>query len=70
MANYIHGWDAFKERVMKDYSLERVQEITWVDKDLIREAARMYAKTKPAGINWGVPTEQNNNCTDFTRATI
>jgi len=68
--NYVHGWDAFRERVMKDYSPEKVQEITWVDKDLIRESARMYATTKPAGINWGVPTEQNNNCTDFTRATI
>jgi len=68
--NYIHGWDPFKERVMKDYPLERVQEITWVDKELIREAARMYATTKPAGLQWGVPTEQNINCTDFTRTAI
>ncbi len=68
--NYVHGWDAFTERVMKDYPLEKVQEITWVDKDLIRTAARMYAKTKPAAIHWGVPTEQNNNCTDFTRTAI
>jgi anaerobic selenocysteine-containing dehydrogenase len=30
----------------------------------------MYAKTKPAAIHWGVPTEQNNNCTDFTRTAI
>jgi anaerobic selenocysteine-containing dehydrogenase len=68
--NYIHGWDAFKERVMKDYPLEKVQEITWVDKEQIREAARMYATTKPAGLQWGVPTEQTNNCTDFTRTAI
>jgi anaerobic selenocysteine-containing dehydrogenase len=67
--NYINGWDAFKERVMKDYSLEKVQEITWVDKDLIRRAARMYATTKPACIHWGVPTEQTNNCVNYTRAT-
>src|SRR4030043_59329 len=39
--NYINGWDAFKERVMKDYPLEKVEKITWVDKDLIRKAARM-----------------------------
>ena len=64
--NYINGWDAFKERV-KDYPLEKVQEITWVDKDLIRKAARLYAKTKPACIHWGVPTEQTNNCADCTR---
>ena len=67
--NYINGWDAFKERVMKDYPLEKVQEITWVDKDLIRKAARMYATTKPACIHWGVPTEQTNNCVNYTRAT-
>ena len=68
VAGYIHGWEAFRERVMKDYPLERVEEITWVDKELIREAARQYATTKPACIHWGVPTEQTNNCTDFTRA--
>ena len=67
--NYINGWDAFKERVMKDYPLEKVQKITWVDKDLIQKAARMYATTKPACIHWGVPTEQTNNCVNYTRAT-
>jgi len=68
--NYSHGWDAFKERVMKDYPLEKVQEITWIDKELIRKAARMYATTKPAAIQWGVPTEESINCTDFTRTAI
>jgi anaerobic selenocysteine-containing dehydrogenase len=63
---HVHGWDAFKERV-KEYPLERVEEITWVKQDLIREAARMYATTKPAALHWGVPTEQNINCTDCTR---
>ncbi len=28
----------------------------------------MYPITKPACIHWGVPPEQTNNCTDFTRA--
>lgn len=64
---YVHGWDEFVQRVMTDYSLDRVEEITWVKKDLIQKAARLYAKTKPAGIHWGVPTEQTINCTDFTR---
>ena len=64
--NYINGWEAFMERV-KAYPLDKVQEITWVDKELIRKAARMYAKTKPACIHWGVPTEQTNNCADCTR---
>jgi len=68
--NYINGWDAFKKRVLEDYSLEKVQKITWVDKELIREAARMYATTKPAAVHWGVPTEETNNCADFTRTAI
>jgi anaerobic selenocysteine-containing dehydrogenase len=63
---YINGWDAFKERV-QDYPPGKVEEITWVDRDLIRKAARMYAKTKPACLHWGVPTEQTNNCADCTR---
>jgi anaerobic selenocysteine-containing dehydrogenase len=67
---YINGWDAFVERVRKEYPLDRVAEITWVDQELMREAARLYATTKPAGIHWGVPTEQTLNCTDFTRAAI
>ncbi|MFC1864161.1 molybdopterin-dependent oxidoreductase, partial [Thermodesulfobacteriota bacterium] len=64
--NHVHGWDAFKERV-NEYPLERVEEITWVDRELIRKAARVYARTKPACIHWGVPTEQTNNCCDCTR---
>jgi anaerobic selenocysteine-containing dehydrogenase len=68
--NHVHGWEAFKDRVLKDYPLEKVQEITWVDKELIREAARMYATTKPAAIHWGVPTEQTINCADCTRTMI
>jgi anaerobic selenocysteine-containing dehydrogenase len=70
VSQYIHGWDAFVERVKKDYTLKRVEEITWVKRDLIRKAARLYATTKPAGIHWGVPTEQTINCTDFTRTAI
>ncbi len=68
-ASYIHGWDAFVERI-REYPLKKVEHITWVDRDLIRKAARMYAKTKPAAIHWGVPTEQTINCTDFTRLAI
>jgi len=66
VAQYMNGWEAFVERV-KEYPLDRVEEITWVKRDLLRKAARLYATTKPAGIHWGVPTEQTINCTDFTR---
>ncbi len=64
--NHINGWDDFAQRV-KDYPLEKVEKVTWVKRDLIRRAARMYATTKPAALQWGVPTEQTLNCTDCTR---
>lgn len=70
VSRFIHGWDPFVERVRQDYPLERVEEITWVGRDLIRRAARLYATIKPAGIHWGVPTEQTINCTDFTRTAV
>jgi anaerobic selenocysteine-containing dehydrogenase len=44
---WCHGFDKLAERA-KDYPLERVSEITWLPADKIREAARMYATSKPA----------------------
>ena len=65
--NYTHGWEAFVKRV-NEYPLERVEEITWVPKEKIREAARLFATTKPAAIQWGVAIEQQNNCVDNDRS--
>jgi predicted molibdopterin-dependent oxidoreductase YjgC len=52
VSQYVHGWDGFLDR-LNEYPLERVEEITWVDRKLIRKAARLYATTKPAAIHWG-----------------
>ena len=52
-----YGYDKFKERAM-EYPPDKVSEITWVEKDKIIEAARMYATSKPAAISWGVATDQ------------
>jgi len=54
--NYVHGWEAFVRRV-NEYPLKKVEEITWVPKDKIQEAARLFATTKPAAIPWGVAIE-------------
>lgn len=69
VSQYVHGWDDFVQRV-RAYPLDKVEAITRVKADLIRRAARMYAKTKPATLQWGVPTEQTLNCTDCTRAMV
>jgi len=63
---YVHGWDPFVKRV-NEYPLDRVEKITWVPQEKIREAARLFATTKPAAIQWGVAIEQQINCADNNR---
>ena len=63
---YTYGWKEFVERV-NQYPLERVEEITWIPKEKIKQAARLFATTKPAGIQWGVAIEQQTSCTDNNR---
>ena len=48
-----YGFDELKERV-KDYPVDKVAEICWVDADDIHAAARMYANAKPAALQWGL----------------
>lgn len=66
---WIYGWEEFVARV-KEYPLERVSEITWVPQGKIQEAARLFAQTKPACIQWGVAIEQSINCVDNNRILI
>ncbi len=65
--NHVYGWDQFVERV-NEYPPDKVAEITWVPADKIRQAARLFATTKPAAVQWGVAIEQQINCADNNRA--
>ncbi len=58
--------DKWVERV-NEYPLELVERITWVPEEKIREAARLFATTKPACIQWGVAIEQQVTCADNNR---
>ena len=60
-------WTLFCEEVNK-YSVERVAEITWVPAEKILEAARFYAKSKPASIHWGVPIDMTPAITPTAQA--
>lgn len=42
----------------REYTPEKVEAITWVPADKIREAARTYATVKPSALNYTVGTEQ------------
>jgi anaerobic selenocysteine-containing dehydrogenase len=66
---HVHGWKEFVERV-NQYPVEKVAEITWIPAEKIREAARLYAQTKPAAIQWGCAIEQNINSTDSVRMLV
>jgi len=65
--NWTHGFDALADHV-KQYTPERMSEVTWVDSNLIREAARFYATSHPATIQWGNPIEHNVNTFHTLRA--
>jgi anaerobic selenocysteine-containing dehydrogenase len=65
--NHVYGWDQFVERV-NQYPLDKVAQITWVPEDKIRQAARLFATTRPAAVQWGVAIEQQINCADNNRA--
>ncbi len=69
VSKHVHGWEKFVERT-NQYPLKKVEEITWVPAEKIKEAARLYARTKPAAIQWGCAIEQNINCTDSVRALV
>ena len=67
--NHVYGWEPFVERV-RAYPPDRVEQITWVPKEKIQAAARLFATTKPAAIQWGVAIEQQVNCADNNRALL
>ena len=61
------GLDQLKRHI-KDYSLEKVEEITWVKGELIEEVTRMFATARPACIQMGNGLEHNLNSFQTVRA--
>ncbi|MBP1723768.1 MAG: molybdopterin oxidoreductase, partial [Deltaproteobacteria bacterium] len=61
------GFPALQEH-LKDFSLKAISEITWVPEEKITEAARLYARTRPACIQWGNAIEHNIHSVQTARA--
>ena len=61
------GFDQLKEHV-KSYHLQDVEKVTWVSQEQIEEVARLYAKSKPATIQWGNALDQSINSFQTCRA--
>jgi anaerobic selenocysteine-containing dehydrogenase len=66
---WTHGFQELADHV-KNYSPEKMSEVTWVNPDLIRQSARSYAASSPASIQWGNPLEQTVHTFDATRAIL
>jgi anaerobic selenocysteine-containing dehydrogenase len=64
---WTHGFEALAERV-KPHTPEWAEPITWVPADQIRAAARLFADTKPAMLEWGCALEHTPKCIQTVRA--
>ena len=67
VARWTHGLEALAERVAA-HTPEWAEPITWVPAETIRAAARLYARTKPSMMEWGVAIEHTPNCIQTVRA--
>lgn len=57
---WTYGFEDLAERV-KEYTPEKVADICWVPAEKIREAARYYATSHPASIQWGVSIDMQES---------
>ncbi|MBW1979223.1 MAG: molybdopterin-dependent oxidoreductase [Deltaproteobacteria bacterium] len=58
---WTYGFEELKKRV-QEYPPDKVEEITWIQKEKIIKAAITYASSKPAAIQWGVAIDQSKEC--------
>ncbi len=66
---HAHGFEDLARHVGR-YTPEMASEITWVPSELIRKAARLYATSKPAALQWGNAIEHDINAFDATRSLV
>jgi anaerobic selenocysteine-containing dehydrogenase len=67
VARWTHGFEALAEHV-RSFTPEWAEPITWVAAEKIRAAARLFARTKPAMMEWGCAIEHTPNCIQTVRA--
>jgi thiosulfate reductase/polysulfide reductase chain A len=67
--NYCNGFAELSAHI-KQYTPEWAAQITWLSADQIRQAARLYATTKPAIAHRRVALDQSMNSTQSARAVL
>ncbi|MDE2228697.1 MAG: molybdopterin-dependent oxidoreductase [Alphaproteobacteria bacterium] len=65
--SWTYGFEALAERV-RTHTPEWAEPITWVAAEKIRAAARLFAETRPAMLEWGCAIEHTPNCIQTVRA--
>jgi anaerobic selenocysteine-containing dehydrogenase len=66
---FTNGFNELAVHVSR-FTPERMAEVTWVEPGLIRKAARYYATSHPAAIQWGNPLEQTLHTFHTLRALL
>jgi thiosulfate reductase/polysulfide reductase chain A len=67
VTKWTHGFAELAAHV-KEFTPEWAEPITWVAADKIRAAARLFAATKPAMLEWGCAIEHTPKCIQTVRA--
>jgi anaerobic selenocysteine-containing dehydrogenase len=70
-AEFVSEWTVGFEELkilLRDYPLEKVENITWVPQDAIRKAAHLYAETRPACVFTGNALDQIAGSSQTIRA--
>jgi anaerobic selenocysteine-containing dehydrogenase len=64
---HTHGFDALAAHVGR-FTPEWAEPVTWVPAERIRAAARLFARTRPAMMEWGCAIEHTPKCIQTVRA--
>ncbi|MFQ5827334.1 MAG: molybdopterin-dependent oxidoreductase, partial [Dehalococcoidia bacterium] len=67
VAKWTEGFGRLQEELSR-YSLEQIAEKTWVPQEQIAQAARLYASSQPAAIQWGNALDQSIDSFQTCRA--
>ena len=63
----VYGWDDVKEN-LREYDLETVSDVTWVDVEELKEVAEILADAEVSTVDWAMGATQHNNGTQNIRS--
>jgi anaerobic selenocysteine-containing dehydrogenase len=66
---WTYGIDQLKERV-QEYPVDKVSKITWIPEEKIIAAARLFAQSKPATVQWGLALDMTKEALPASHAIV